>query len=516
MPKKDWKPLVLCILDGWGHTKESKHNAIALAKTPTWDRWHKSFPQALLEASGPAVGLPTGQMGNSEVGHTTLGTGRIVPQDLPRIHDAIQKKDLPKNKSLLSLIQTLKKSGKACHLMGLFSSGGVHSHKDHMIALIEILATQDIPVWLHLFLDGRDTAPQSADEEIQLLTPLLKKHPSVKIATLMGRFYAMDRDNRWDRTKQAYNSLVSGHGTQTKDPVTSIKNFYKEKITDEFIPPLVANEYKGIEKDDALLMANFRADRVRQILAALTEKTFREFSRKDVPHFSHKIGMKDYSKNLKKNMEALFPPIFLKNTLGEVLSQKGLKQLRIAETEKYAHVTFFFNGGSEEVLPGEKRALIPSPKVKTYDLKPEMSADKLTKTVIESLRKDQCDVVIMNYANTDMVGHTGKLSPTIKAVEKVDQCLSLIEEVVLEKEGCLLVTADHGNAESMENPKTHQAHTAHTTNRVPFVCVTSHPYKICRKEGSLEDIAPTILNLLNIPCPKEMTGTPLLKKEKSI
>jgi 2,3-bisphosphoglycerate-independent phosphoglycerate mutase len=516
MPKKDWKPLVLCILDGWGHTKESKHNAITLAKTPTWDRWHKSFPQVLLEASGPAVGLPTGQMGNSEVGHTTLGTGRVVPQDLPRIHDAIQKKELPKNKSLLSLIQTLKKSGKACHLMGLFSPGGVHSHKDHMIALIEILSAQDIPVWLHLFLDGRDTPPQSASEEIRSLAPLLKKHPSVKMATLMGRFYAMDRDNRWDRTEQAYDGLVSGHGTQTKDPISSIEDFYKAEITDEFIPPLIANEYKGIEKGDALLMANFRADRMRQILTALTEKSFSGFSRKNVANFSHKIGMKGYSKSLEKNMDALFPPILLKNTLGEILSQKGLKQLRIAETEKYAHVTFFFNGGSEDVLPGEKRVLIPSPKVKTYDLKPEMSADKLTQTVIESLKKETFDVVIMNYANTDMVGHTGKLAPTIKAVETVDRCLSLIEESVLEKEGCLLVTADHGNAESMENPKTHQAHTAHTTNCVPFVCVTSYPYKACKKKGSLKDMAPTILNLLNIPCPKEMTGISLLKKEKLI
>jgi 2,3-bisphosphoglycerate-independent phosphoglycerate mutase len=509
-------PLILCILDGWGHEKKSKTNAITLAHTPTWDRWRKMFPEILLEASGLAVGLPEGQMGNSEVGHTTLGTGRVVLQDLPRLHNAFETKEIDNLPPILNLIKTLKKSGNACHLMGLFSPGGVHSHQDHLIGLIKILTKEKISLKLHLFLDGRDTPPQSALEYISSLEALLKSYPNVKIATLMGRFYAMDRDQRWDRTQQAYEGIVEGKGLVIQTPYEAIKDFYDQHVTDEFIPPLIMSDYKGMEPNDAFIMVNFRADRVRQILDALVEPSFTSFSCKNRPIFSHQIGMKSYSQTLGRQLEVLFPSFLPHNTLGEILSDAHLRQLRIAETEKYAHVTFFFNGGKETPFVGEERCLIPSPKIKTYDQKPEMSAAELTSVVLQTIGKNKADVIIMNYANTDMVGHTGKLEPTIKAVETVDRCLGELEQAVLSKGGCLFVTADHGNAEIMCDNKTHQAHTAHTTSLVPFVCITRLPYKILKHRGSLKDVAPTLLSFLDITPPVEMTGQPLLEKEKSI
>jgi 2,3-bisphosphoglycerate-independent phosphoglycerate mutase len=508
-------PLVLCVLDGWGHAKDTKMNAITQAQTPTWDRWHKEFPELLLDASGEAVGLPHGQMGNSEVGHTTIGTGRVVLQDLPYFNKAFESHEMEHNPLLLNLITDLKKSGKTCHLMGLFSPGGVHSHQDHFLGFIKILSKESIPVALHLFLDGRDTPPQSALSYIEAIGKTLKSYPTVKIATLMGRFYAMDRDHRWDRTQKAYEGMVDGKGRIIQNPAHALKDCYAQGVTDEFIPPLIIEGYKGMEENDGFIMVNFRADRVRQILDALVEGSFSGFHRSHCPNFSHKIGMKAYSSSLGKELEILRPSTSLKNTLGDVLSHHHLTQLRIAETEKYAHVTFFFNGGKETAFPGEERRLIPSPKVTTYDEKPEMSASEITEAVLDALTQNKIDVVIMNYANTDMVGHTGRVEPTIKAVETVDHCLGLLEKAILKKGGCLFVTADHGNAEMMYDKKAHQPHTAHTTNKVPFVCVTKTPYTVLKPQGALADIAPTLLAFLNIPIPSEMTGTPLLEKKCS-
>lgn len=513
--KQSCLPLVFCILDGWGHTKDSKFNAITQAHTPTWDRWHKNFPEILLKASGLAVGVPKGQMGNSEVGHITLGSGRVVPQSLLEINQAFESKDMAKKLPIVNLIKTLKKSGQACHLMGLFSPGGVHSHQDHILGLIKILAKEEIKVHLHLFLDGRDTPPQSALEYLSVLESQLKTYPTVGIATVMGRFHAMDRDHRWERTQKAYEAIVEGKGAVTLNPIEAIKRHYENHITDEFIPPLVLETYKGIQEKDALFMANFRADRARQLLDALVEPSFHEFSRERCPNFSHKIGMKGYSPTLEKWLEILFPTHPIKNTLGEVLSHHHFNQLRIAETEKYAHVTFFFNAGKESPFPGEERCLIPSPKVKTYDQEPAMSAREITEKILYILEQDKTDILIVNYANTDMLGHTGKIKPTIQAVEVVDQCLGEIEQAVLKKGGTLFVTADHGNAEMMHDAETHQPHTAHTTNLVPFVCITNHAYKTLRKEGELSDVAPTILEFLDIFPPKEMTGSVLIRKEGS-
>ena len=510
MSKLKNTPLVLCILDGWGHTKETKHNAIAKASTPTWDRWTASYPELLLDASGESVGLPKGQMGNSEVGHTTIGTGRVVLQDLPRINDAIKQKEFSENKALKTAIQALKQTKKTIHIMGLFSEGGVHSHRDHIIALADLFGEEDITVQLHLFLDGRDTPPQSAKSEIKHLEPLLQ-NKCVKIATVMGRFFAMDRDNRWDRTEAAYEAIVLGNAPLFKSTDQAIDDCYKKDVTDEFIPPHASADYNGMENGDIILMANFRADRVRQILHALTDKTFSSFKRERTIDFSQKIGMKGYSAKLTEALDVLFPPVSVSMSLGEVLSKNKYRQLRIAETEKYAHVTFFFNGGLEDEFPKETRILVPSPKVKTYDLKPEMAAKEITAEVLSAIEKDMFDVIIINYANTDMVGHTGKMAPTIKAVEVIDHALSQLESAVLERDGILLVTADHGNAETMENPKTHQPHTAHTTNPVPFFCVTKTSYKVAHKNGGLKDIAPTILSLLGINSPQEMTGRPLLR-----
>ncbi|MFN7663172.1 MAG: 2,3-bisphosphoglycerate-independent phosphoglycerate mutase [Alphaproteobacteria bacterium] len=506
-------PLVLCILDGWGHAPDSATNAIGLAHTPTWDRWSKTYPFLFLDASGTAVGLPPGQMGNSEVGHTTIGTGRVVLQDLPRLHKAFEEGEIEKHAHIHHLITLLKKSGKACHLMGLFSPGGVHSHQDHILGFIEILGRAGIPVHLHLFLDGRDTPPKSSTEYLSQLTVFLKNYPTVRVATLMGRFYAMDRDHRWDRTQKAYLAMVGAEGQNIIDLEKALTDFYAQGITDEFIPPVIMPGYRGFQENDALIMANFRADRVRQILEALVAPQFQDFPRGNPPLLSVAMGMKAYSEKLSAHLKILFPPTVLKNTLGEVLSHNHFTQLRIAETEKYAHVTFFFNGGQEHPLPGENRILIPSPKVSTYDEKPDMSAREITETLLQVLKEQKTDVIIVNYANTDMVGHTGKLTPTIKAVETVDACLAQLEEAVLKNGGTLMVTADHGNAEQMTDGHTHQPHTAHTTNLVPFVCITQHTYSVNKTQGELKDVAPTILTFLGLNPPSEMQGHSLMTRK---
>ncbi|MEI8320416.1 MAG: 2,3-bisphosphoglycerate-independent phosphoglycerate mutase [Alphaproteobacteria bacterium] len=513
------KPIVLCVLDGWGCAHKSPFNAITLANTPTWDKWNAQQPPCLLDAAGESVGLPAGQMGNSEVGHMTIGTGRVIFQDLPRISKSIADGNLFKKPLLLKLVETLKKKKGACHLMGLVSPGGVHSHQKHLFALVEFLSSHGIPLKIHAFLDGRDTPPQSSIQYLNELLNLLKKCPQAEISTIMGRYYAMDRDNRWDRTQKAAEALVFAKGDALPCPLNSqtpdakiaeiLNRCYAQNLTDEFIPPLVSPSYKGAQEGDAIFMTNFRSDRVRQILRSLVDPNFSDFQWKHKPAWSMKMAMTSYAKDLDSQMDVLFPNVSPHHTLGEILSDAHLTQLRIAETEKYAHVTFFFNGGKETPFPHEDRILVPSPKVSTYDLSPAMSAFELTDKVLHAIESGAYDVIIMNYANTDMVGHTGKLEPTIKAVEVVDTCLGKLEQAVLKAGGVLLVTADHGNAEMMEDTKTHQPHTAHTTNHVPFIAV-GVPHSI-RSSGTLADVAPTVLKLLNLPVPKEMTGESLIK-----
>ncbi len=496
------KPVVLCILDGWGHRLEVEDNAIAQAHTPNWNRFQSTYPHSFLDASALAVGLPQGQMGNSEVGHMNIGAGRVILQDLPRIDRAVESGTLKSMPLLQDFIRSLKASGGACHLMGLLSPGGVHSHTNHIVALAKILASEGIQTYLHAFLDGRDTPPKSA---YAFLKDVLR-HLEIRLGSLGGRYFGMDRDKRWDRVQKAYEAVVFGDAPHIADPLFYIEQNYENDITDEFIPPAVLKGYPGIQKNDGLLVANFRADRMRQILAALLLPEFSEFERGPRIDFSATLGMVEYSEQLTPLIPPLFPPETIRESLGEIVSTKGLKQLRIAETEKYAHVTFFFNGGREEVFPGEDRILIPSPKVATYDLQPEMSASEVTDRLIVSIRQGRYDLIVVNYANADMVGHTGDMKAAIKAVECVDHCLGRLEEVILEVGGALLITADHGNIELMLDPETKSPHTAHTVNLVPFLLALDRREDFSLKNGKLSDVAPTILELLDLPKPALMTG----------
>ncbi|NBV06908.1 MAG: 2,3-bisphosphoglycerate-independent phosphoglycerate mutase [Proteobacteria bacterium] len=492
--KKTNKPILLCVLDGWGIGDESdSNNAIARAKIPNYRRFLKNYPNSQLETSGLAVGLPSGQMGNSEVGHMTIGAGRIIFQDLPRINNAIADGSLEKNPQLQKLISNLKTSKKACHLMGLLSDGGVHSHIDHIIFLAEILAKNGVKVFLHAFLDGRDVAQKSA-------LIYLDKCKNIKIATISGRYYAMDRDKNWDRTELAAQAIVSSVGENFSDAISAVKNSYAKNITDEFIKPCVIGNYQGIQDGDALIFANFRADRARQI----SEKLFA------ATKFSHALAATEYSEKLNKFYEILFPSIAVKNSLPEILEAHQLTQLRIAETEKYAHVTFFFSCGREKEFLGEERILVKSPAVATYDLKPEMSAVEVGEKLRAKIASEKFDFIIVNYANPDMVGHSGMLDPSIKACETIDAQLGLLEKIILEKDGVILITADHGNIECMvdENQK---PHTSHTTNPVPFILIKKNIAGLKLENGGLNDIAPTILNLLKIDQPIEMTGKNLIK-----
>jgi 2,3-bisphosphoglycerate-independent phosphoglycerate mutase len=504
-------PLVLMILDGWGYNKNNKHNAIAQANTPQWDEWWQTCPHILIEASGSGVGLPDGQMGNSEVGHMHIGAGRIIQQDFTRINQSIINNTFNKNPVFLDLIHQLKQTGNALHIMGLFSPGGVHSHEQHLFSLIELCAQKNLhQVYLHLFLDGRDTPPQSALNSLEALYAVLKKYPVATVCSITGRYYAMDRDNRWDRIEPVYTLLTQGESTHRfLDAQTAIKTYYEQGLSDEFIPPTLIGEGKTVSDGDALLFFNFRADRVRQLTKPFIDKSFNQFNRGVPPKLSYFVSMTQYDKNLATTQA--FPPIPLNNTLGEVLAAQNLKQLRIAETEKYAHVTFFFNGGNEHIFPHEERILIPSPKVATYNLQPEMSAPELTERLIEAINHQSHDVIICNYANADMVGHTGDFKATVRAIECLDQCMSKVWQALNKQKGTLLITADHGNAEEMFDETTDQAHTAHTTEPVPFVYVGGN-WHFTSTKGSLIDIAPTLLGLLGISPPKEMTGRQLLEK----
>jgi len=504
------RPVVLCVLDGWGHREERADNSILQANTPNWHRFMKGAPHALLQASELFVGLPSGQMGNSEVGHMNLGAGRVVLQDLPRIDKAIEDGSLAKIPALTAFIAALKKSSGTAHLMGLLSPGGVHSHQTHIAALARELDRAGIPVKLHAFLDGRDTPPRSAGEYLAKFAADTAPLKHLSIATVSGRYYAMDRDKRWDRVEKAYRALVQGEGEKAGDAQAAVKQSYARDKGDEFVLPTVIGDYTGMRDGDGVLCANFRADRVREILLALLDGDFSGFARARVVRFAAALGMTEYSTELNRFVATLFPPEDLADTFGDVVSHAGLTQLRIAETEKYAHVTFFFNGGREEEFAGESRILVPSPKVATYDLKPEMSAYEVTDKLVAAIDAGRFDVVVVNYANTDMVGHTGDIAAAVKAVEAVDTCLGRLAASVERAGGALLITADHGNVEMMRDPKTGQAHTAHTLNPVPLVLVNPPAGVTGLRDGRLADIAPTLLALLGLRQPAAMTGRPLL------
>jgi 2,3-bisphosphoglycerate-independent phosphoglycerate mutase len=508
-------PVMLCILDGWGHNDSATDNAIAVGQTPNWDRLVKTRPQSLLGTSGTDVGLPEGQMGNSEVGHMTIGSGRVILQDLPRINHAFEANLVDSVNEFVDLVNKLRASGGACHIAGLLSPGGVHSHQDHIIALARLLSSAGIPVRIHGFLDGRDTPPTSGRGFVETVEKALTELPDTEIATLTGRYYAMDRDTNWDRVEIAYKALFAGTGTSFKDPVAAMDDAYARDETDEFVSPLVVDGYTGIADGDGFIMANFRADRARELLIAITDAGFTGFDRGPQPKLADIKGMVEYSSALAKSIPAFFPPVEVKNTLGDVVSNSGKSQLRIAETEKYAHVTFFLNGGEETVFEGEERILIPSPKVATYDLKPEMSAPEVEEKLTDAIKSGRFDLIVVNFANPDMVGHTGVMPAAIKAVETIDGCIGRLSEVMADAGGYMLVTADHGNIELMKDPKTQKPHTAHTTNLVPLVLTAGEGVNRL-ENGTLADLAPTVLTLMGLAVPADMTGTNLAIREEDV
>ena len=504
------QPLLLCILDGYGANPATEGNAIYAAKTPYMDKLLADCPNTLLDASGMAVGLPEGQMGNSEVGHTNIGAGRIVYQELTRITKSIKEGDFFANEAFMAAVKNCKEKNSALHIMGLLSDGGVHSHNSHIYGLVELAKKQGLSkVYLHCFLDGRDVPPASGKDFVAALQDELDRIGCGKIASVMGRYYAMDRDNRWERVEKAYSAMVLGVGEPACDPVAAVQASYDNEVTDEFVVPVVVMEENApvgvITEGDSVIFANFRPDRAREITRTLVDPEFDGFAREFQK--LHYVCMTQYDKSM-PNVDVAFRPQSLENTLGDYLAAKGLSQLRIAETEKYAHVTFFFNGGVEAVAEGEDRALIASPKVATYDLKPEMSALEVTEEALSRLASDKYDVIILNFANCDMVGHTGVFDAAVKAVETVDACMKRVIEEVLRRDGIALVTADHGNADQMVDPDNGDAFTAHTTFPVPFV-VVGKDVKL-REGGCLADIAPTMLTLLGLPQPSEMTGKSLI------
>ena len=502
---------MLVVLDGWGCREASADNAVRLARTPTFSNLWSSCPHARLRTSGGDVGLPDGQMGNSEVGHLNIGAGRVVFQDLPRINQAVEAGEIGKAAALQGLIERLQRSGGTCHLMGLVSPGGVHSHQDHAAALAKALSGAGVPAVLHAFTDGRDTPPQAAGGYLQRLATTLPQN--VPIATVCGRYFAMDRDNRWDRVGKAYAALVDAGGPHFADAQAVVADAYAAKVGDEFIVPAIVGSYRGMKDGDGVLCFNFRADRVREILSALLDPKFKGFDRPRRVAFAAAVGMTQYSEELDKLLGTIFPPLTLPHVLGQVVAEAGRAQLRMAETEKYPHVTYFLNGGNETPYPGEDRILVPSPKVATYDLKPEMSAPELTDKAVAAIASGKYDFIVLNYANPDMVGHTGSLEAAIKAVETVDAGLGRIVDAIRAAEGALLVTADHGNCELMRDPQTGGPHTAHTTNPVPVVLVGGGSVSLV--DGKLADIAPTLLELMQLPKPVEMTGTSLLRSRGS-
>jgi 2,3-bisphosphoglycerate-independent phosphoglycerate mutase len=530
------KPLVLIILDGWGYRAETKANAIAMARKPTYDRLLREYPNTLIHTSGQFVGLPDGQMGNSEVGHLNIGAGRIVHMDITRIDRMIQNGEFFSHPVLLEAMKHARSEGRKLHLFGLVSDGGVHSRQEHLYALIKMAKQQGLDrVFVHAFMDGRDTLPTNGAGYLQQLQQKMREYNCGQIATVNGRYYAMDRDRRWERIAKAYDAMVfgKGEGGTYVDPVQGMKESYNKGVTDEFVVPFVCVDNRGepvakIGDEDSCICFNFRADRVRQMTRALCRNSGLNdkggsdlpgasdldatIPRDSVPKNLTYVCMTQYDKNFA--LPVVIPPESLSNILANVMASSSMRNLRVAETEKYAHVTYFFNGGVEQPFPGEDRLLVPSPKVATYDLKPEMSAQGIADAVVKAVNDGTFDVIIVNFANADMVGHSGKIEPTVKAVETVDACLGEIEKAVRSRGGAMLITADHGNAELMIDPETGGPHTAHTTNPVPFIVIAEDARQYSLKpNGSLRDISPTMLGMLGISEPKEMTGGDLRVKK---
>ena len=505
-------PVMLMILDGFGINEKTDGNAVKLAKTPNIDKLMKKYPNTIMYTSGLKVGLPDGQMGNSEVGHTNIGAGRIVYQELTKITKSIEDGDFFAIPEFIEAIENCKKHNSKLHILGLLSDGGVHSHIRHLYGLLEMAKRRDFEdVYVHCFLDGRDTPPASAEGYITQLEEKMKEKKVGKIASISGRYYAMDRDKRWDRVKKCYDALVRGEGNKATSATIAIEDSYQKEVFDEFVEPTVI--YNGeepiatIDNHDSVIFFNFRPDRAREITRSLVDPEFDGFEVKTLDLYY--VCFTQYDETI-PNVQIAFKPEVLVNTFGEYVSKKGLTQLRIAETEKYAHVTFFFNGGEEKQYKGEDRILIPSPKVQTYDLKPEMSAIEVTDKVVEAINSDKYNCIILNYANPDMVGHTGSLEAAIKAIETIDGCVERVVEAMAEKQGVILMTADHGNAEQMIDYKTGEPHTAHTTNPVPLVLIGMQGVKL--KEGKLADLAPTMLDIIGLEKPEEMTGNSLIEK----
>jgi 2,3-bisphosphoglycerate-independent phosphoglycerate mutase len=507
------KPLVLLILDGFGYSLEQENNAIAMADTPCWDQLQKDYPMTLLGCSGRSVGLPDGQMGNSEVGHIHIGSGRYVPQDFSKVNDAIEDGSFFTNPVLCRAVDLAKSNDKALHIMGLLSAGGVHSHEEQMVAMVELAAKRGLSkIYLHGFLDGRDVPPKSAASSINLLEATFARLGVGRLVSIVGRFYAMDRDNRWDRVKLGYDLIAKGEGGYTaRSALDGLQAAYERGETDEFVLPTALVDAQGhtvaLDPDDTVVFMNFRADRAREISQALTSESFTAFERDRAAHTGYFCTLAEYHQDY--DYDIAFPSVDLKNGLGEVLSNLGLKQLRLAETEKYAHVTFFMNGGVDTPFLGEDRILVPSPQVRTYDLQPEMNAPEVTDHLVDAITGGKYDVIICNYANCDMVGHTGIIPAAVLAVEAVDACLQRIVDALKSSGGQLLLTADHGNIEQMVDKETGQPHTAHSTNPVPLVYVCGDKPLI--DGGNLSDLAPTMLAILGIEKPVEMTGKSLIK-----
>ena len=504
------KPVALIIMDGFGYNPDSYGNAIADAKKPNLDKLFAECPHTLIGASGLDVGLPDGQMGNSEVGHTNIGAGRVVYQMLVKISKSIKEGTIRKNPAIVGAVENCVKNGSALHLMGLLSDGGVHSHIEHLFGLMEMAKDMGVEkIYVHAFLDGRDVPPTSGAEYMEKLVQETQRIGAGKVATVMGRFYAMDRDNAWDRVEKAYAAMVYGEGVEGCCPVGAIKKSYEEGVTDEFMVPTVLDKEGTIKAGDSVIFFNFRPDRARQITRAFVDPDFTGFPRKNGFFPLHFVCMTQYDATM-PNVHVAFPPEALTMTMGEYISKNGLTQLRIAETQKYAHVTFFYNGGEEKTFPGEDRILIKSPDVETFDLKPEMSAYEVTDAVVKAIEEDKYNMIILNYANCDMVGHTGIEEAATKAVEAVDACVGRMVDAILKAGGAALITADHGNAEKMKEPDG-APFTAHTTNPVPLI-VAGYPCKL-RDGGRLADLSPTMLDIMGLPKPPEMDGESLIVKE---
>jgi 2,3-bisphosphoglycerate-independent phosphoglycerate mutase len=507
------KPLILTILDGWGFSPAVEGNAILAARKPNYDKLLRDYPNTLIHTSGPYVGLPEGQMGNSEVGHLNIGAGRIILMDIMRIDMLIAQGEFFRNQVLLDCMHHAR--SHHLHLLGLCSDGGVHSHMKHLYALLKMAKQEGVrDVFVHCFTDGRDTPPESGAGYLRELQQQMRTIGVGRIASVSGRYYAMDRDKRWERIERAFGAMVLGNGVKTADPIAAVERSYEKGVTDEFIEPITIVDDRGepvglIRDEDSVVFFNFRADRAREMSVALTDSKLEQPPRSQAPKNLHFVTMTQYDKSF--NLPYVLPPEHPHNILANVFAELNWKNLRVAETEKYAHVTYFFNGGNEKPYPGEERELVPSPKVATYDLKPEMSATGIADVVVNAVEKRDFDVIVMNFANADMVGHSGKMEPTVRAVETVDACLGRIYDALRRRNGAWIITADHGNAETMIDPVTKGPHTYHTTNPVPFILVNDSPVTL-RPGGALQDIAPTLLGVLGESQPKEMTGRDLRVK----